>query len=176
MPAGVNLDALQWRRCHASDDYDVSEFGHVRRRTPGRRTYPGKILSFCWHKAGYPRYKLTINNEHQNFEAHRLVAIAFLGAPVGSRTEVAHGDGKPTNNHYSNLSWKTRLENEDDKLAHGTRTVGSRNGAAKLDDATVISIRARRAAGATLSQIGDEFCIAFQTVSKIVNRKSWSHI
>ncbi|WP_143498380.1 HNH endonuclease [Pseudomonas sp. Irchel s3b5] len=176
VPAGVNLDALEWRRCHASNDYEVSEYGHVRRRTPGRRTYQGKILSFCWHKAGYPRFKLTINGEHQHFEAHRLVAMAFLGAPAGPGMEVAHGDGRPSNNHHSNLSWKTRIENEDDKIAHGTRPTGSRNGGAKLNDGAVLLIRARRAAGVTLSAIGEEFGIAFQTVSKIVNRKSWSHI
>ena len=176
MPAGVNLNALEWRRCHASDDYEISEYGHVRRRTPGRGTYPGKILSFCWHRAGYPRFKLTINGEHQYFEAHRLVAMVFLEPPAGSRTEVAHGDGIPSNNHYSNLSWKTRLENEEDKIAHGTRPIGVLNGASKLDDRTVQGIRARRAEGAKLSVIGEEFGVAFQTVSKIVTRKSWSHI
>ena len=63
LPSGVSIDSLAWRLCHATCDYEVSEYGHVRRRTPGRKTYPGKILSFCWHRAGYPRFKLTIDGK-----------------------------------------------------------------------------------------------------------------
>ena len=176
VPKGIDLSAIEWRICHATTDYEVSEYGHVRRRTPGKKTYPGKILSFCWHRAGYPRFKLTIQGRHEYFEAHRLVAMAFLGGPVGDRTEVAHGDGDPANNHHSNLSWKTHAENEDDKLAHGTSPSGARNGGSKLVDEDVLNIRALRAAGATLESIGKQFGVAFQTISKIVNRKSWSHI
>ncbi|MBC3254411.1 HNH endonuclease [Pseudomonas paralactis] len=176
VPAGISLDAIEWRLCHASGDYEVSEYGHVRRRTPGRRTFPGKLLSFCWHHAGYPRFKITINGKNKAFEAHRLVAMAFLGPPSGDRNEVAHGDGDPRNTHYSNLSWKTRAENESDKIAHGTIPAGTKNGGAKLNDDLVLKIRARRMTGASLTTIGREFGVAFQTISKIVNRKSWSHI
>ena len=175
MPSGVSVDGLAWRVCHATSDYEVSEYGHVRRRTPGRKTYPGKILSFCWHRAGYPRFKLTINGKHEYFEAHRLVAFAFLGEPRWPGAEVAHGDGNPANNHHTNLSWKTHQENEQDKQAHGTAPVGERNGAAKLTEGCVRDIRSRRSDGLTLAAIGDEFGIAFQTVSKIVNGKSWRH-
>lgn len=176
VPAGVSLDAIEWRPCHASGDYEVSEYGHVRRRTPGRRTFPGKILSFCWHHAGYPRFKLTINGKHAYFEAHRLVAMAFLEPPSIGRNEVAHVDGDPANTHYTNLCWKTHAENESDKIGHGTVPAGVKNGGAKLNDDLVLDIRARRTAGASLTAIGREFGVAFQTISKIVNRKSWSHI
>lgn len=176
VPVGVSLDAIEWRLCHASGDYEVSEYGHVRRRTPGRRTFPGKILSFCWHHAGYPRFKLTINGKHAHFEAHRLVAMAFLESPSIGRSEVAHCDGDPANTHYTNLCWKTHAANESDKIGHGTVPVGAKNGGAKLNDDLVLEIRARRTAGASLTAIGREFGVAFQTISKIVNRKSWSHI
>jgi hypothetical protein len=35
--------------------------------------------------------------------------------------ECLHGDGDPTNNNLSNLRWGTSIENEEDKLRHGTR-------------------------------------------------------
>lgn len=91
LPAGVSIDGLVWRLCHATSDYEVSEYGHVRRRTTGRKTYPGKILSFCWHRAGYPRFKLTINGKHEYFEAHWLVAFAFWESRAGSLQRLRKG-------------------------------------------------------------------------------------
>jgi len=175
-PEGVDLSALEWRVCHATEDYEVSEYGDVRRLTPGRKTFPGKIPSFCWHRAGYPRFKLTINGKHEHFEAHRLEAFSFLSPPEAGQTDVAHRDGNPTNNHHTNRSWKTHLENERDKIEHGTLPSGARNGASKLDDESVVQIRAMRVAGSSHSEIGQRFGVAFQTISKIVNRQSWSHI
>ncbi|HGP0289675.1 TPA: HNH endonuclease [Pseudomonas aeruginosa] len=176
LPEGITLDGIKWRMCHATNDYEVSEYGHVRRVTPGKKTWPGKVLSFCWHRQGYPRFKLTINGKHQYFEAHRLVALAFIGSPIGDRTEVAHRDGNPSNNHFSNLAWKTHQENEDDKRLHGTLPKGAKNGSAKLTEDAVREIRNRRAEGVSLAVIGHEFGVAFQTVSKIVNGHSWSHV
>ncbi|MGV8917819.1 MAG: NUMOD4 domain-containing protein [Pseudomonas sp.] len=176
IPADVDFDAIKWRVCHATSDYEISEYGHVRRLTFGRRTFPGKILSYCWHRAGYPVFKLTIQGKHKNFEAHKLVAYAFLGHPTPEANEVAHGVGDPTNNHLSNLSWKSHLENELDKIAHGTLPVGERNGGAKLTADAVMKIRAMRLTGLSLTTLAREFGVAFQTISKIVNRQSWSHI
>lgn len=176
LPQEVSLDQLSWRVCHATQDYEVSEYGHVRRRTPGRKTWPGKILSFCWHAAGYPRYKLTINGQHEHFECHRLVAFAFLGAPKIQGDEVAHIDGNPRNNHYSNLSWKSHRENEADKVAHGTSSRGSRNGMAKLTESAVLAMREQRSSGKTLSEIARSFGVAFQTVSKVTNGDRWRHV
>ncbi|MCF7545605.1 HNH endonuclease [Pseudomonas petrae] len=176
MPAGVDIQSLQWRLCHATTDYEVSEYGHVRRRTPGRKTFPGKILSFCWHRAGYPRFKLVINGEQVAFESHRLVAFAFLDAPDASRNEVAHLDGDPKNNYYKNLAWKTHRENEQDKKLHGTSSLGERNGAAVLTEDSIRAIRERRKSGASLTAIASEFGVVFQTISKIVNGHRWGHV
>lgn len=102
--------------------------------------------------------------------------MAFLDPPSFGRNEVAHGDGDPENTHYTNLSWKTHAENESDKIAHGTVQVGAKNAGSKLNDDLIRQIRERRTTGASLTAIGREFGVAFQTISKIANRKSWSHI
>lgn len=67
-------------------------------------------------------------------------------------------------------------------LRHGSRTKpervarGERVGSAKLTADLVRRIRSDRISGGSLSAIATRYGIAFQTVSKIVNRKSWRHI
>jgi hypothetical protein len=98
--------------------------------------------------------------------------------------EMAHGD-KPTNKHQAahscgngmdgcvtkrHLSWKTRKENEADKLLHGTRHRGDQNRLAKISEenvAEVLSLRGK------LSQqkIASMFGISQQLVSMIQRRK-----
>jgi len=51
---------------------------------------------------------------------HRLVALTFLGPPVGERKEAAHKNGKPSDNRLENIVWSSRSENEQHKRAHGT--------------------------------------------------------
>lgn len=176
IPDNVSTDQISWRVCHASPDYEVSEYGQVRRKTPGRKTWPGRMMSFTLHNAGYPRYKLTISGEHRYFEAHVLVARAFLPDQYAPGLEVAHADGDSSHNHYSNLAWKTHADNEADKESHGTSARGARNGGAKLSQEDVLAIRSLRSQGATLKEIADQFGIAFQTVSKISNKDRWNHI
>ena len=40
-----------------------------------------------------------------SFLVHRLVAVAFLGAPASPDLVVDHKDGIKTNNHWSNLEY-----------------------------------------------------------------------
>jgi hypothetical protein len=45
-----------------------------------------------------------------------------------------------------------------------------------LTDEDVRVIRQRRAEGWTYARIGADFGLAFQTVAKIANRQSWTHV
>lgn len=78
-------------------------------------------------------------------------------------------DGCVTRRH---LSWKTRTENETDKLEHGTHNRGERHGMSKLTDADVRQIRALRG---YLPQhaIGGMFGISRVAVCEIHTGKKW---
>lgn len=153
--------------------YEVSEFGDVRRILPAHGATVGAVIKPKPHKFGYPRYKLRMNGREVGIEAHRLVALAFLGQPPFPKAEVAHGDGDPLNNHYSNLRWSTHKDNEKDKVAHGTAPIGAKNGMAKLTSNKVAEIRAKRVEGQTLAAIASQYGVTFQAISKIVRGDRW---
>jgi hypothetical protein len=73
----------------------------------------------------------------------RVVCEALHGLPPSDRYEAAHscGRGKYGCISPSHLSWKTPIENERDKLVHGTRAIGIGNGQTKLSDDDVNQIR-----------------------------------
>lgn len=71
---------------------------------------------------------------------NKIIAWTFHGVPVPPRTHAAHNDGTKTNNTRENIAWKSKVENEADKILHGTTNRGERNGAAKLTNAQVREI------------------------------------
>lgn len=172
-----NIDSTEWRSIPEFSNYEVSEYGDVRRVAPACGATVGMVLTPKWHIAGYPRYNLRQGGRAHGREAHRLVAAAFLGDRPPRKTEIAHIDGNPTNNHWSNLRYSTRRENERDKILHGTNPRGARNGQAKVTEADVREMRAAYAAGGTTySALAPKFGITYQAVAKIITRARWSHV
>ena len=105
-----------------------------------------------------------------------LVLTAFSGPKPFPEAEARHLDGNPANNHRTNLVWATHRENEGDKARHGTKPTGARNGMARLTEQDVINIRLDYAELRSLTKTAAKYGIVFQTVSDIINRKSWSHV
>ena len=91
--------------------YEVSSHGRFRNsRTSG--PYAGKILKHQRHPMGYRQVRLKLNGDGgKTYTAHRLVARAFLGEPVGESKFACHYDADKSNNHVENLHWGTRSEN-----------------------------------------------------------------
>jgi hypothetical protein len=162
------------------DYYEASNFGGVRsisRVTTNGKKLKGKILSQKKEKGGYLAVNLYLNNNIKYYQAHRLVAIAFIDN-YESKPEVNHKDGVKTNNHIYNLEWSTEKENIKHAVETGLfNTKGESNPNAKINKNDVIKIRELYASGNyTLKEIGEIFNIAFQTISAIVNKKRWKHI
>lgn len=59
---------------------------------------------------------------------------------------------------------------------HGANKPGEGNGTHKLTDASVREIRRRYAEGARQVDLAAEFSVWQTAISKIVNRKTWSHL
>lgn len=95
--------------------YWVSNLGRVR----GRRRQDGGLMRTRANEDGYQTVRFCKNAKHHFYRVHRLVAIAFLGAPPPGH-EVRHLDGQPSNNKLSNLAWGTDSENGLDQVRHGT--------------------------------------------------------
>lgn len=115
------------------------------------------------------------NGEKRIRMVHVLVLEAFVGpCPVGH--QCRHIDGNPANNHISNLAWGTSLDNNRDKILHGTSCQGERGSKAKLTNEDVIEIRKRRANGETIETIAKDFPLKQNSIYSIVNRRTWKHI
>ncbi len=104
-----------WRKASAIAGVAISSKGRVKKLTPNYNIYAVWI-----DRDGYVHVTLPIDGKQRRRSVHRLVALAFLGAPPSERHQVAHNDGNPSNNMLANLRWATPAENQRDRLLHGT--------------------------------------------------------
>lgn len=152
----------------------------------------------CWnwmggkHRKGYGHYSEKQNGKQINYYAHRLAFSLWPGNEFPIGLVVMHKCDNPSCCNPFHLSAGTQLENMADmrikgRSAKGQKhwtaknpgaiTKGSSIGTSKLTDEKVKEIRRIYETGSySLSQVAKEYGVAFQTVSKIINRKSWRHV
>ena len=165
----------EWRVVPSFPDYEVSEYGGVRRCRKGiRGGQVGKIMKPYIREDGYRMYILRQENRSWHRKAHQLVAEAFVGPKPFAGAEVRHLDGTRTNDHHSNLMWGTSAENKADMVAHGTRMVGESHPGVKLSQKQVETIRALASNGIYQRIIADHFSVAQSSISKIVRGERWA--
>jgi hypothetical protein len=87
--------------------YQVSNYGRLK---SFKRNPMGHILSNKNKTGEYLSVILVIEGRMQSTRMHRLVAEAFVPNPHG-RPEVNHKDRNKQNNHWFNLEWVNRREN-----------------------------------------------------------------
>jgi hypothetical protein len=115
--------ALQWRALKYGDGYEISEYGEVRRTRPkqSHKKQYGLFLKQGTNGRNYRKVVLTLGpKRYKMFYVHRLVCEHFHGPQPSPDHEVAHYDRNTKNNHYSNLRWATKSENQRDRHRHGT--------------------------------------------------------
>ena len=126
-------------------------------------------------KDGYKQSSLVrANGSSYLYKLHALVAKTYLPPRPSNLHEVRHLNGKKHDNHYKNLAWGTRKDNADDRHRHGRTARGQRQGASKLTEFKVRSIRALLASGKSQHAVAKKFKICQATVSEIHTKKIWS--
>ncbi len=148
--------------CTVSRLYAVTESGKV-----SRIGKPGYLKPVPQKRGGYLAVALWENGKGKLCPIHVLVALAFRGPRPTPEHQAAHDDGNKLNNHWTNIIWKTRVENEADKVRHGTSNRGERNGQAKLTDAQVAEFIARVKAGETQASARADYGISSAAASLI---------
>ena len=122
------------------------------------------------------------------------VGAAVLSAFAGARPygmECCHNDGDPSNNNLQNLRWDTKYANEQDKLKHGTRPFGDRNGRrtkpwatargerngnARLTNSKAADVRRRVLAGETQASVARSIGVPKGLVSRIARGKTYREV
>lgn len=154
-----------WIQYYAGEDgniYSVKS-GKMRRLSPAMGTKGYKGVALC--KNGVPK----------RFEIHKLIATVFLG-PCPPGMEVCHGVKGKLDNSPENLSYGTRSKNMLDKNRDGTDPRGERHGNATLTNDTVLLVRELYSSGVRQCDIVAALKITQSNVSRIVNKKRWSHL
>ena len=162
---------MEWRRIKKFPNYEVSEFGDVRRCVDGVTRKKGYVLKGSINQDGYRAY--TLDTKHHAL-AHRLVAMEFLPTPHPGMDQVAHGDGSKTNNHFSNLRWTDTAGNQADAARHGTRK-GSRNGRSKLTEADVRRCIILHKSGTRVCDLARRYNVSWTAMSYALTGENWGH-
>jgi hypothetical protein len=174
------LETEEWRPVIGFHDYEVSSIGRIKRVTPGRNTYIGKLLRPAHLPSGYLYVGLWRGSSAEDCLIHRVVAAAFLGLPPVSRRWVHHRDGNPANNVVSNLEWVTPQENLCLAIASGRNKVpealkGEANPMVKLTDAAVRQIRRLRGQVAQ-RELARRYGVSQRLIGLVQQRIVWRHI
>lgn len=175
-----------WKTIPEFDGYEASSEGQIRSldrvlvimKNGVNRKYHGRVLRPGVHsdEHPYPVYSLIgPDGKRRMYPAHRLVALAFIG-PNSLGKQVCHKDGNPENNKYTNLYYGTPLENQADRVMHGTHSRGTQHSQAILSNEDVITIRDRLKRGEKQKDVGKDYGISQSHVSLIKSGKLWGHI
>lgn len=184
----------EWRLVPGFPDYEVSDRGVVRRAVAHHlkpTTYPAGYEMAPWiSKRRVPRkdgtvtdlsyLAVTLHNREtgtkKNLFVHRVVAYAFIGPQPSPEHQVAHKDGDRLNNRAFNLRWATGIENQADRIEHGTANRGARHGRSKLDEGDVRAIRARADAGEPHPSIAQDYGVDRSCIQAIASKRTWKHV
>ncbi|PAP94004.1 hypothetical protein CIT31_16695 [Mesorhizobium wenxiniae] len=119
---------------------------------------------------GYGRF----THEGEMQYVHLVVCERVNGPPPTQFHQAAHSCGKGKQGCVTkrHLSWKTRTENEADKLEHGTHNRGGRHPLAKLSEIDARRIVALKGV-VSQSRLAAEYGITREAISSIHQGRTW---
>jgi hypothetical protein len=154
--------------------------------------YPGYLVTACgqvqgpgkpgigptWLRPGtdakgYKVVCISIAGVRRSLRVHRLALLAFQGEPPEGKPLVRHLDGDPSNNRLENLAYGSFIDNERDKIAHGTVMRGARNPQTVLTEAQVLEIR-RLHPETSMAALGARYGCSTTAVRAIVLGRNWA--
>lgn len=113
-----------------------------------------------------------VKRRRKQILVHRMLCEHFNGPPPTPTHHAAHDCGNAACVNPRHIAWKTPAENLADKERHGTSNHGTRNGASKLTEDQVRSIRGLKG-HLTQRAIAAKFGVTDVMVSRIHRRKEW---
>lgn len=145
-------------------DYDVTRDGRIW----SRRHY--KWMGFGTQPKGYLNIGLSNLQGRVSFQAHRLVAMAFIPNPF-NKPEVNHKDGVKTNNNAWNLEWMDSHENT--KHAYDNKLITSRT---RMTDVQAHEVCRRLVEGDRNKDIAEDLNIHVDDVCHIKGGRTFKHV
>ena len=174
-----NSHGYCWRhytRLRRHGDVSATQFGkpqawllaHVEHEVEGCLTWP-----FGGRDNGYGT--LVFDVEHDS--AHRKMCELKHGPAPSPTHHAAHSCGRGHLGcvHPDHLSWKTPVENNADKLLHGTHSRGERNSGARLKARDIFEIRRLYAVNRKESYraIGQRYGVSDGAIKGVLTGATW---
>lgn len=119
-------------------------------------------------RKGYLIVQLWREGKPRGHKVHRLVWSAFNG-PIPEGMHIAHDDGIRDNNRLKNLKCCTPLENDFDKIRHGTSN-------RKLNAEKVRVIRGIVAWGWPIKRVARWFGVSRRAIRDVIKGRTWKHV
>lgn len=183
----------KWLPIPGFPGYEASDQGNIRsvdrliiRPGPkGNQRRKGVVLKVSIRRArsgtGTPYRTVTLYGPGGQKKPSQSVGVLVLTAHVGPRPPgmlMRHLDDNSLDDRLSNLAWGTYPENGRDAFINGhlRDRKGERHHKAKLNNAAVLEIRAAAAAGVNRTEIAKKYGVRRDTISDVVNRKTWNHL
>ena len=156
--------------------YTINEhgeiFSHKGKKADGHKM--ATVITNC----GYVHVTLAYQQgKSKPFLVHRLVASAFIHN-TDNKPQINHIDGNKQNNHYSNLEWCTRAENQQHAFDTGLQESikGEDHASAKLSNQDAIDIINLMLNGSSNDDIANKYGLHSRYVSLVRHQKRWKHI
>ena len=165
---------IEWRVCPDFPDYEVSNYGDVRRCKVcmrNRQSFKGKILKPKIDKRGYYQYTLSKDKKFHYLTGHKLVAITYIGMPLNKSFVIAHLDGNKSNNFVANLKWVSNSENQLHRRVHEDFVPFKGHNSLSVEE--VKDIRKRFIEGELQSNLASEYEVSHGVINKIVNNVTY---
>lgn len=156
------------------ENYEVSSIGEVRRASPGRKTFSGRVMKQQTVTAGYRSVRPTVEGQNVSIYVHDMVAHAFIG-PKPAGQIVNHRDTNKANNIWTNLEYTTHAGNMRHAAENGLMVHGEAHPGAKLTEAAVHALRADRAAGMSFSRLAKKYGVCISHAWQIAKGNAWRH-
>lgn len=161
-------------------NYRVGNDGSVWRHWSGSTRKPTrwKIMrpKVC-KTTGYQQVTLCKDGTKHSRYVHRLVLESFVGPCPPGMLCRHFPDGTRTNNNLSNLQWGTHIQNQADRVLHGTDSRGANHPCVKLTEHQVIEIRQSfKPRLVTYKILATRYGVTKWHIADILLRKSWVHI
>lgn len=130
-----------------------------------------------WPFATYGGYAKRHVKGYNGMQVHRIICQIVHGEPPSPSHQAAHncGNGNLGCVAPTHLRWATPLENQADRIPHGTHVKGEQIPWARLTEDDVVYIRSM----ANIMRQADlalMFHVTHQTIWSVINRVNWKHV
>lgn len=160
-----------WKVIQQHPKYQVSNLGGMRRLLSNGKVRVLKPFPF---KKSEPYLAVDLMQGGVKFRraVHHLVLETFVG-PRPPGMEAIHINGRGGDNKLTNLKWGTKVENQADRVTHGTDCRGEKSPNSKLTESDVDDIIRRRKSKETASSIAKDYPITTDYIYRLSYRMTW---